>query len=230
MLKGRVKSTTGVNLRLKPNGDKVDVLGHNEEFTIVDEVMFYRVKSKNGQVGYVHGDYVEKIPASIEPGESTEVEYTPGYNPVVFQHDSFVGEAARVDQDFVQDLERLAEYASQCQLKIWVTSSLRSLDNQVKGAIVKPASKSCHHIGHAIDMNILYEAKLYNSKMLRKNNHSNLPGDILQFFEMIKLDMVLRWGGNFRTQDPVHIDNNFYNRQRIFYLAKLDSRVSQANA
>ena len=69
MLKGRVKSTTGVNLRLKPNGDKVDVLGHNEEFTIVDEVMFYRVKSKNGQVGYVHGDYVEKIPASIEPGK-----------------------------------------------------------------------------------------------------------------------------------------------------------------
>ncbi len=229
MQKGRVKSTTGLNLRFKPNGDKIGVLEHNEEFTIVDEVTFYRVKSQSGHLGYVHGDYIEKIPTSSVLPKANGGDYVPEFEPVVFIHDSFIGETARVDQDFVSDLQRLSEYASQCSLKIWVTSSLRPLNNQFKGAIVKPASHSCHHIGHAIDMNLLYEDELYNSRMLLKSNHVNLPDNITQFFGLIRLDKVLRWGGDFRTEDPVHIDNDFYHEQEIFYLAKLDSRILQSN-
>ncbi len=229
MQKGRVKSTTGLNLRFKPNGDKVGVLGHNEEFTIVDEVTFYRVKSQSGQVGYVHGDYVEKIPTSTVLPKTDGSKYEPEFKPVVFIHDSFIGEATRVDQDFVPDLQRLSEYAAQCNLKIWVTSSLRPLNNQFKGAIVEPASRSCHHIGHAIDMNLFYEGEIYNSKMLRNSNHINLSDNITSFFELIRADKVLRWGGDFRSEDPVHIDNDFYHEQEILYLAKLDSRILQSN-
>jgi hypothetical protein len=229
MQKGRVKSTTGLNLRFKPNGDKIGVLEHNEEFTIVDEVTFYRVKSQSGQVGYVHGDYIEKIPTSLVLPKTNGGNYEPEFKPVVFMHDSFIGETARVDQDFVSDLQRLSEYASQCSLKIWVTSSLRPLNNQFKGTIVKPASRSCHHIGHAIDMNLFYEGEIYNSKMLRKSNHINLSDNITRFFELIRTDKVLRWGGDFKTEDPVHIDNDFYHEQEIFYLAKLDSRILQSN-
>ncbi|MES0446482.1 MAG: SH3 domain-containing protein [Desulfobacterales bacterium] len=229
MQKGRVKSTTGLNLRFKPNGDKIGVLGHNEEFTIVDEVTFYRVKSQSGHVGYVHGDYIEKIPTSSVLPKTNGGNYEPEFKPVVFIHDSFIGETARVDQDFVTDLQRLSEYASQCNLKIWVTSSLRPLNNQFKGAIVKPASRSCHHIGHAIDMNLFYEGEIYNSKMLIKSNHINLSDNITGFFELIRADKVLRWGGDFKTEDPVHIDNDFYHEQEIFYLAKLDSRILQSN-
>ena len=40
MERGKVKSETGLNLRLKPNGDRVGVLKYNEEFNIVDEITF----------------------------------------------------------------------------------------------------------------------------------------------------------------------------------------------
>jgi len=230
MQKGRVKSTTGLNVRLKPNGDKVGVLMHDEEFILLDEITFYRVKSKSGLVGYVHGDYVEKIPTSSLLHKIDGGSCMPEFKAVVFMHDAFIGEAARVDQDFVPDLERAAGYASRCRLKLWVTSSLRPINNQFKGAIVKPASHSCHHIGHAVDINVLYNGELYNSGVLRKSNHRNLPRDITRFFELIRSDKVLRWGGDFRPEDPVHIDNNFYHEQQVMYLAKLDNRVLQLNA
>ncbi|MCD4694732.1 MAG: SH3 domain-containing protein [Bacteroidales bacterium] len=229
MQKGRVISTTGLNLRIKPNGEKVGVLSHNEEFTIVDEVAFFRVKTKNGQVGYVHSDYVEKIPSSTLLSKAKTDTINPRFKEVVFSNDSFIGEAARVDQDFVPDLDRLAKYALQCKLKIWVTSSIRPLNNQIRGAIVKPATHSCHHIGHAIDMNLFFKGKIINSGMMKKSNHKNLAVNISEFFELIRKDKFLRWGGDFRAQDTVHIDNDFYYKQKIFYQSKLDSRVSQSN-
>ena len=127
------------------------------------------------------------------------------------------------------DLLRLAKYAKKCKLKIWVTSSIRPINNQFKGAIVTPATHSCHHIGHAIDMNLFFEDKIYNSKMMLKGNHVNLPENIPAFFDLIRKDKVLRWGGDFKKQDTVHIDNDFYHKQKLFYQAKLNSRVMQLN-
>lgn len=237
MQKGRVKSTTGLNLRDKPNGEKVAVLAHDQEFTIVDQVTFYRVKTRDGQTGYVHGSYVEKMPTFTDlPSEQAitvaeeEGSYLPDFKPVVFLDDHFVGESVTVDQDFVPELKRLSGFAQQCDLKIWVTSSLRPLNNQVRGAIVKPATNSCHHIGHAIDMNLFHQGKLYNSVALRKDNHGRLPQPLQTFFQLIREDEILRWGGDFRTQDPVHIDDDFFHKQKLFFQAKLNSRVDQANA
>ncbi len=233
MNKGRVKSTTGLNLRLKPNGEKIGVLSHDEEFSILDEVTFFRVKTGSGKIGYVHSDYVEKIPSVSLIPESLvgdEDNLNPEFKLVTFTHERFMGEPARVDQGFVPCLQRVAQYASECDLKIWVTSSIRQLNNQIEGAIVKPASHSCHHIGHAIDMNIFYDEKLYNSKKIRKRNHGDLPDKIVDFFDLIRADSALRWGGDFTTEDPVHIDDNFYNKQKLMYLAKLDNRIKQINA
>ncbi len=233
MTKGRVKSTTGLNLRLKPNGDKIGVLSHNAEFDIIDEVTFYRVRTATGVVGYVHSDYVEKTPSSAQLPETLVIDedaFNPEFTLVNYTHERFMGEAVKVDHGFVPSLERVAQYAAQCNLKIWVTSSIRQLDNQIQGAIVKPAGHSCHHVGHAIDMNIFYNETLYNSKKLRRHNHQHLPANIVAFFDLIRADRVLRWGGDFTTEDPVHIDDNFYNKQKLMYLAKLDSRIKQLNA
>ena len=232
-VRGRVKSTTGLNMRDKPNGNKIDVLRHNETFEILDQVTFYRVRTEEGQVGYLHGDYVEKIPneesivtpeAPIVDGLSSEFE------KITFTHPQFIGDPVTVDKDFAKELNRVGHFAEQCQCKIWVTSSLRAINTQVRGAIVKPATKSCHHIGHAIDMNLMFNGKLYNSKKLKKSRHGELPAELRRFFDLIREDEVLRWGGDFRTEDPVHIDDNFYHKQTIFYQAKLDSRVRQMNA
>jgi len=229
---GRVKPITGLNLRLKPNGDKIGVLRHNEEFSITDEVTFYRVKTTSGHVGYVHADYVEKTPALTQLPDTLSIDnsHGPSFKLVTFSDDRFIGDPAKVDQDFIPSLQRVAQYAEECDLKVWVTSSIRQLNNQIQGAIVKPASHSCHHIGHAIDMNVFYNDKLYNSQKLRKINHQNLPKKVVEFFDLIRADNVLRWGGDFNTEDPVHIDDNFYNKQELMYLAKLDSRISQINA
>ncbi|MFC3123215.1 M15 family metallopeptidase [Agaribacter flavus] len=229
MQKGRVKSVSGLNLRDKPNGSRVDVLGHREEFTIVDEVTFYRVKTSTGKIGYVHGDFIEKTPsAELLPAAQPILENT-SFKAVTYSHPLFLGEKVTVDEDFTFELNRLGDFADSCELKIWVTSSLRLINQQVRGAIVTPASKSCHHIGHAIDMNLIHQGNFYNSKKLRKSNHANLPDAIVSFFNLIRQDEVLRWGGDFRDEDPVHIDDNFYRRKTLYYKAKLQDRVEQLN-
>ena len=234
MDKGRVKSDTGLNLRNKPNGNKIGVLAHNEEVEILDEILFYRVKSPSGEIGYVHGDYLEKIPAHERLHDaSTAVDtsqWSPTFELVTYSNDRFIGEKIRVDRDFTRELDKLAGFAKQQNIKIWVTSSIRQLNNQIQGAIVKPAGNSCHHIGHAIDMNIFHQGTLYNSKKLRKANHNRLPQPVLAFIQAVRDDPILRWGGDFRQEDPVHIDDNLYNDDKILYTAKLDNRVSTLNA
>ena len=227
---GRIKPETGLNLREKPNGRQLRVLKHNEQVELLEEVTFYRVRAQSGQVGYVHGSYLEKMPLQQEHDEA-EPDFTPSesFSLVSFSHGRLIGAGVKVDKDFVPALKRVCEYAAKFKVKVWTTSSTRSLDNQLRGAIVPPASKSCHHIGHAIDMNIYFEGKLYNSKKLRRSNLDNLPKAIGHFINAIREDVSLRWGGDFQQEDPVHIDDNFYHEQKILYLAKLHSRVDQLN-
>ncbi|MCP3944652.1 MAG: M15 family metallopeptidase [Desulfobacteraceae bacterium] len=156
--------------------------------------------------------------------------YSNQFISVVFTNDCFIGDSVIADQDFTAGLKRLAGYALQCNLKIWVTSSLRSLDNQVQGVIVPPATNSCHHIGHAIDMNLLHDEILFNSKALAKESHSSLPDAVINFLALIREDAKLRWGGDFNTEDPVHIDDNFFNDHKTIYQAKLEDRLRQLNA
>jgi hypothetical protein len=236
MKRGRVKSNSGLNLREKPNGEKVGLLKHNDILDIIDEVTFYRVKTSTGKLGFVHGDYVESLPdtrrfvetdgeklqASIDsPSDEFELmEYTAS---------QFVGSAVKVDRDFAAHLNKVNAFAKARDLKIYVTSSTRSINQQVQGAIVPPATRSCHFIGHAIDMNLMLNGKLFNSRALRRNNITNLPPEIGAFIDDIRADEHLRWGGDFRTEDPVHIDDNFYHRKTLLYKAKLFSRVRQLN-
>lgn len=232
MDKGRVKPEAGLNLRDKPNGEKLAVLAHDQQVDVLEEVRFYRVRTAGGQLGYVHGDYLELQPAESSSAQSSSSPALPSeaFHLVSFSHPCFIGETAKVDVDFVPALERVAQYAQQHGLKVWVTSSIRNLNNQIAGAIVKPASKSCHHIGHAIDMNLQLDGRLYNSRKLRRDNLGNLPEPIQAFIEAIRADDNLRWGGDFNNQDPVHIDDNFYHQQKLVYQAKLQSRVNQLNA
>jgi len=243
MQKGQVKPLSGLNLRKTPAGEKMETLRHHQTVTILNEVTYYRIETADGHVGFVDGNFIEKVAEETTGVRATDfntIDFdsaandvdlaTQHFEPVEFTHERFMGSKVTVDKDFVPHLETLAHYASTCNLKIWVTSSLRPLHNKVQGAIVKPASNSCHHIGHAIDMNLMHQRTLYNSSKLKKSNHSNLPLAILQFFDLIRNDPALRWGGDFTTEDPVHIDDNLFHRNKDFYLAKIDKRVELANA
>lgn len=231
MTSGRVKPDSGLNLRETPNGKKIGVLAHNDEVEILEEVLFFRVKTRNGRVGYVHGDYLDESPQPVLSAVDSEMENAlPEFELVTFTASQFVGKEVRVDRDFMPALEKINQYATTCAVKVWVTSAIRNLNDQVNGAIVPPASNSCHHIGHAIDMNVQYGGQLYNSKKLKKDQFSALPDAVKEFLNHIRNDNGLRWGGDFTTEDPVHIDDDFYRKQELMYLAKLQSRVDQLNA
>ena len=81
-----------------------------------------------------------------------------------------VGEKVQVDSDFSPRLNAFAAYARRGDGKIGIMSSLWELGNDIRGAIEPPASRSCHDIGHAIDLNILYNGRHYDSKKLRNGD------------------------------------------------------------
>ncbi|MFT7605640.1 MAG: hypothetical protein ACI8VT_003237 [Saprospiraceae bacterium] len=129
-----------------------------------------------------------------------------GKSPLVlFQGSRFQGKPCRADVQFVPMLEKINTYAEQADVFIHVTSSFRTTSN-VKGAIVKPATHSNHMAGHGIDMNLVYGNKKWaNSTVLAK--YPNVPEPVRLFLKSIIDDSDLRWGGEFRSKDPVHIDD-----------------------
>ena len=90
--------------------------------------------------------------------------------------------------------------------QVYVTSSFRKSGQDVSGAIVKPAKRSNHFVGHAIDMNVVDRKGWCNSRCLRYS--LNQRSDVQCFIEKIQKDPDLRWGGDFSTPDVVHIDDS----------------------
>ncbi|XP_027054708.1 uncharacterized protein LOC113681788 [Pocillopora damicornis] len=95
-------------------------------------------------------------------------------------------------------------YAQQCRIKVVLTSSFRK-DNgkKLEGAKYKPASRSNHFVGHAIDMN-LRDGNLLCKWACLLNNKYHSKG-VKCFTQKIMQDAGLRWGVVFK--DPVHIDD-----------------------
>jgi len=124
---------------------------------------------------------------------------------VLYQGSRFRGKPCRADVEFVPMLEKINTYAEQAGVFVFVNSSFRTTTN-VAGAIVKPATFSNHLAGHGIDMNLAFDnGGFANSKVLVK--YPNVPEPVRKFLKSIIDDPKLRWGGNFRTTDPVHIDD-----------------------
>jgi peptidoglycan hydrolase-like protein with peptidoglycan-binding domain len=132
-------------------------------------------------------------------------------NPLVdFTDSNFVGKRVVTDKDFAAALKRINKYAKDSKILIHVTSSYR-IDANVSGAIVTPSKMSNHMVGHAIDMNVRYGddyKKWCNSAALSK---PTLPEPVAKFIGLIRADGELRWGGDFRKKDSVHIDD-YYNK------------------
>lgn len=78
---------------------------------------------------------------------------------VLFEASRFQGAPCRADILFVPMLTKINQHAEQADIFIHVTNSFRTSSN-VAGAIVKPATRSNHMAGHAIDMNMVYRAFL----------------------------------------------------------------------
>ncbi len=237
MQEGTVR-VSGLNLResLK-TGIVVKKLRKNSKVTILGTETWHRVRTRDGQEGVVFGDYVEvdhepSVPAVGAAAEAA-VEATAGVTAAPsstsslqlksYQNDRVIGSVATVDADLVPHLDRIAGFAEECKLKVHVTSSLRDPDGGISNAIVTPAKGSNHFVGHAIDMNLqLDSGEFFNSSKLQKL--ADQPKEVRDFIQKVQDDPELRWGGDFRTPDVVHIDDGLNLRQPDVWKTKFESR------
>jgi len=107
-----------------------------------------------------------------------------------------------VHKDFVAGLAAINKAAADAGELFQVNQTLRVAGAPVGGAVVKPASKSQHLIGNAIDFNILHDSKpIHSSKM----KWADMPQKAKDFVTAVKA-AGLRWGGDFADRDPIHFD------------------------
>lgn len=105
-----------------------------------------------------------------------------------------------VHDGFVPMMEKMNTAAKDSGIVVFVTSSFRAT-SVVPGAIVPPAHKSNHLVGHGIDVNFLRGSVWYDSGAIMKDE-----GLIKDF--IIQLESLgFRWGGRFNPCDPVHFDD-----------------------
>jgi RHS repeat-associated protein len=118
-----------------------------------------------------------------------------------------------VDQSYLPVIVGMNDLAKARGIEINVQQMMRASGKDVKGAIVKPATRSNHLIGRGVDVNFTdKDNTFYNSKMLStKNMSENIKGFVSEV-KMIKSTSQFdkaespRWGGDFKTKDPVHFD------------------------
>ena len=109
-------------------------------------------------------------------------------------------------KDFLSTMQSIDSLAKNEDIKIVVTQGYRLPGRKLNNTIVKPASKSNHLAGHALDFNIRYKSRTYQSFHLGKSNFEKLPKNIQNFIYGLKCINGIRWGGDFAIEDPIHID------------------------
>ena len=117
-----------------------------------------------------------------------------------------------VDNAFLEYIWIMDELALENKLEIKVQGrGFREADAPVQNAVVPASETSNHLVGHAVDINIVYNGVWYNSARL--SNYASLPQAIKNFITGCKRN-GLRWGGDFTRSDPVHFDDNLYLRDK----------------
>lgn len=117
------------------------------------------------------------------------------------------GRQVLVHRDFYKIADQINRYAVKNNLHLLITQSYRPPNKKVHDAIVAPAVKSNHLAGHALDFNMVYGGKVFESRDLTSGNFSKLPVFIKGFINDVRSDTDIRWGGDFETEDPVHLDD-----------------------
>lgn len=117
------------------------------------------------------------------------------------------GRQILVHREFSKIMNQLNHYAVKNNLHILITHSIRPPDTTVYDAIVAPAVKSNHLAGHAVDFNMVYGGKVFESGDILDGKFQKLPDSVKGFVFDIQADPDIRWGGDFETADPVHLDD-----------------------
>ena len=107
-----------------------------------------------------------------------------------------------VSSTLVDSLKSANKKAKELSLDIVLNQTMRVNGVKVSGAVVTPASKSQHLIGHAIDCNIVDGDNWNSSKTFKDKSESE---NAKKFIAAMK-EKGMRWGGNFSNIDTPHFD------------------------
>ena len=144
-----------------------------------------------------------------------------GPEPVLFHYEhpslivsidgkEFTGEPCMIHRDFKPSMDRIVTAAHNADVQLFVTHSVRRLDQVLEDTVVEQALRSNHHAGSGVDLNVVCDGEWFNSEKLRWGNVSGHENghSVRRFLSAVRLDDTLRWGGNFSKPDPVHFDDN----------------------
>jgi hypothetical protein len=120
--------------------------------------------------------------------------------------EGYRGKQILVHKEFKKYIIQIDRYAINHKVKLIINQGYRSNKQMLSHTIVEPATISNHLAGFAIDFNLICQGKKYYAHDLKKSNLSKLPKNIQGFIHDIQKNKELRWGGDFRNEDPVHID------------------------
>lgn len=126
---------------------------------------------------------------------------------------SFKGDKILIHIDFKPQLDIMNQCAAEDKMMVVVTNSGRMNNKHLKGTVVDPATMSNHMVFQAIDFNLqnIVTGEWYNSTKL-----GDSKGPDEAFIQKVLLRSKMRWGGNFRKKDDVHVDSglNISNAKR----------------
>jgi peptidoglycan hydrolase-like protein with peptidoglycan-binding domain len=109
-----------------------------------------------------------------------------------------------VHQDFAAAISgAMNDAAKTAKVSLNINQTFRVHGIPPSGAVVPPASKSQHLIGHAVDLNIV-DGTTVNSAAMFNNGTETKNADA--FVAAVKKKGI-RWGGDFNDTDPVHFDD-----------------------
>lgn len=107
-----------------------------------------------------------------------------------------------VSSGALQLLKDMNKQAKSKGVKIKINQAFRVHGVKVTGAVVTPATKSQHLIGHAIDCNIVDGGNWNNSLSFKTNKATDNAKKLIKELK----NSGYRWGGDFSKADSPHFD------------------------
>lgn len=159
----------------------------------------------------VTGDLV-RIPAT----SLSNIELGPSFRhigkPIVSTTEFVISKAA------FPMIKLLNETAKKLKVTIKINQGLRLHGVKVTSAVVTPATRSQHLIGHAIDCNIVDGSTWNTSQDFKKKKQTTNADKLIKEMKKSKY----RWGGDFSNVDTPHFDkqlnSNLFDYDAKFYL------------
>jgi hypothetical protein len=110
-----------------------------------------------------------------------------------------------IHADFADSIKStMNEEAKKAKVTLNINQTFRVEGAAVGSAVVTPAKKSQHLIGHAVDLNIVDGDTVNTASMFNGGTETDAAD---KFIKGVKAQ-ALRWGGDFSDSDPVHFDDN----------------------